>query len=208
MCQWHMFCIRKSEANRGGVYVISKLYLVCLIVGGLFSAVSLLVNGLLDGLDFDMDFDLLSLPLKPFTIMTFITVFGGVGLITEQWLWSWMTLPIAAACAFAASKLIYDLVYLKLRSYETPLKGPEAAIGLRAEVTESIRPESTGKISYRVDGNLLTAPARLWRQGPPIVKGSTVQIKEIEKHIFFVTDKIDLDEAVPAFVREEPSANN
>ncbi len=181
--------------------IMHTVYMVCLLVGVLFSLLSLLAGNLLDGLDFDFDFDSdfdfdfdfglgAILPLKPFTLMAFAAVFGGAGLIFETLLPPLICLLLSAVAGLAVSALLYRFVYLKLKSYETNVPREEDALLLRAQVVETIAPGGFGKISYTLEGNILSGTAKERKPGPGIARGAEVFIVSIQDNIHYVCEDL------------------
>ncbi|MDR1194146.1 MAG: hypothetical protein LBK98_08305 [Peptococcaceae bacterium] len=177
--------------------VMHTVYAACLLVGVLFSALSLLAGNLLSGLDFDFDFDFdldfglgAALPLKPFTCIAFIAVFGGAGLILETLLPPLFCLLFSIVAGLAASAILYRFVYLKLKSFETTAPREEDALMLRAWVVETIPPGGFGKISYTLEGNILSGAAKERKPGQGIAKGSEVFIVLIQDNIYYVYEDL------------------
>lgn len=178
--------------------MLFNIYLVCLLVGGIYAVISILFNGILDGLDFDFDFEIdfdfgaLALPLKPFTIMTFAAVFGGVGLISLNYLPPLLTLIPAVLIALIISGVLYYLVYVKLRRYETETARESDAIMKRAEVVVRIPPGGYGKISYVIDGNTLSGAAKEKVPGQGIDSGRQVYILDIHENVYLVCEDLEV----------------
>jgi len=177
------------------------VFLTCLIIGGLYSVVSLVLSGL-GGLDFDLDFDFdidldfdlgdLTLPIKPFTVMVFLTVFGGVGLILEPLLPGfWAILP-AVILGLAASWALYTLVYVKLMGYEAIAPSEEDAIMTRAEVVERIMPGGYGKISFLLGDTTLSGAAKEIKPGDGVAKGAKVYILEVKDNVYYVVEDLEI----------------
>jgi len=158
------------------------------------------------GIDTDMDSDLdtgssISLsgdtetaelpvsPLKPIIITTFITVFGGVGMIcTQDNVPKAMSLITAAASGTAAAFLLHRFVVIPLyRAQNTSAVSQKRLKGALAKVTLPIRDGLFGKINYTVGGNTYSAPARSI-DGGDIERGVPVVIINIEKNTFYVKE--------------------
>ena len=177
------------------------VFLTCLIIGGLYSVVSLVLSGL-GGLDFDLDFDFdldldfdlgdLTLPIKPFTIMVFLTVFGGVGLILEPLLPGfWAILP-AVILGLIAAWALYSLVYVKLMGYEAIAPSEADAIMTRAEVVERIMPGGYGKISFLLGDTTLSGAAKEIKPGDGVAKGAKVYILEVKDNVYYVVEDLEI----------------
>lgn len=175
--------------------MLRNIYTVCLTAGGLLTLLTFLFGNLLDfDFDFDFDFDLPSfvLPLKPITIVAFVAVFGGVGLITHDYVSPPLSAGIALIAAAAVSLLIYYLVYVKLRKYEAFALSEEDTYMTRAEVVERIAPGGYGKISFVLNGNTISGAAMEQKSGGGIDKGKHVFIVDNRDNIYFVCEDLEI----------------
>lgn len=192
--------------------MLHNIYVFCLSVGVIYSAFSLAFHGLSATIDFGFDFELdfetnfdIFLPIKPFTVMVFLTVFGGSGLISEKCLSAIPAVVIALTVAYLAAVLLYRVVYVTLLRAQTETKGVSDAIGMEATILESIPLEGFGRISYIVDDNILSGVAkRLYEEkkedsvlldndGRKIIKidkrykkGEKVYIWEVKDNVYYV----------------------
>ena len=117
-------------------------------------------------------------PLSPITIATFITVFGGVGVITTQLFnvspgWS---LVISLVSGLASGGLMY-LFYSQflIRSQGSSEVSRGELVGLQAEVTVPIGEGTTGQVSYLTKSGRMSSMARS-TDGRPIRRGQIVTI--------------------------------
>jgi len=127
-------------------------------------------------------------PFKPMVIATFLTLFGGSGLLMQDRFWPF-ALAAAILIGLASAFLLFRLVYVplhKLQSHGVVEK--QRLVGLSATVAEAIPQGGFGKINYIADGNRYTAPAKA-EDGEAIARGSAVQIMYIERNLFFVKIK-------------------
>ena len=140
-----------------------------------------------------------ALPLRPFTIMILITVFGGMGTILtlalnkpvyllNNVLLGFVTLPLSIIIAYIVAKVLYQTVYMTLvRAQTTTTRSESDAIGLPAEVVVAITPRMKGKVSYIVNETILSAPAKPYYPGGNGYKqGERVLIKDIQDHVCLV----------------------
>lgn len=167
--------------------------MVCFVVGCGYIVISFFVGELLDigdvlSGDFGVDFDGFSsaTPFKPVVIATFLAIFGGVGLILypdKSYIWA---LGISFVLALFVSYCMYRLVVVNMyKAQNTSAVDVQSLVGHSATVTEKIPDEKFGKITYIVNGNTYTAPAKSI-DGVEVSRGSKVKIVLIEKHVFFV----------------------
>ncbi len=126
-------------------------------------------------------------PLKPVVLTTFVTVFGGVGLIcTLNGFPQTASVIIALISGVAASFFIYRGIIVPLyRAQNTNTVSRKMLRGSLARVSLPIRGDSFGKIIYTSGGNTCSAPARS-ADGEDIEGGDPVVIVNIEKNTFYV----------------------
>ncbi|HYE84619.1 MAG TPA: hypothetical protein VEG39_20960 [Clostridia bacterium] len=193
-----------------------KVFQVCFATGVLFSILTFLMGRISDfthmgadaGVDsgFDADTDM-SLdgdaeldvsvsgetselpvsPLKPIVITTFVTVFGGVGMIcTINGLLQAASAVIALVSGAAAAFLLHRFIVVPLyRAQNTSAISQKRLLGAMARVTLAIKGSRFGRISYTVGGNTYSAPARSI-DNEDIEGGIPVVIINIEKNTFYV----------------------
>ncbi len=171
------------------------VYKISFITGVLYAVVSLILGNLFDSLDFDvdMDFDVPSLtilPIKPVTIVTFITVFGGVGIITSIKGFSTIIGFIISFCsAYMISLAVYRFIIQPLfKAQNTSSASQKDMVGLTAKVTSKIFENGYGQITYVNKGNTYTSPAKT-SNGKAIESGSEVVIVSSKKGVFYVEPK-------------------
>jgi membrane protein implicated in regulation of membrane protease activity len=117
-------------------------------------------------------------PLSPITIATFITTFGGVGVLTTQvfgvdprWSLVWAT-----GSGLATSGLMYLFVsqFLVRSQASSELRRSEL-VGIEAEVTVPIGENATGQVTYVTKSGRMSSMARSV-DGRPIPRGQLVVI--------------------------------
>jgi membrane-bound ClpP family serine protease len=126
-------------------------------------------------------------PLKPIVITTFVTVFGGIGMICIiNGLSQVAAAVIALMSGAVAAFLLYRLIIVPLyRAQNTSAISQRELRGALAKVTLAIKGSLFGKISYTAGGNTYSAPARSI-DGEDIETGIPVVIISIEKNTFYV----------------------
>lgn len=169
------------------------IYKITFITGLLYAGVSLILGHLFDSMDFDGDVDIplfTILPVKPITIVTFITVFGGVGIMcNNRGMSSLFTLLIALLSAYLVSFLVYRFVVVPLyKAQNTSAASQKEIIGLDARVKSSIMENGFGQISYVSKGNTYDSPAKHIK-GEFIEVGTEVFIVDIKDHVYYVERK-------------------
>ena len=172
---------------------MSVVFQVCFFVGLLLTVLLILggivpIPGIGDAEGADMDISLeglgihFSIPLNP-------TVYiGGVGMILESstGLAGIFILLIALAAGILVSLLLYRFVIRPLKRAEnTSAPDSEDLIGVLAVVTERIPENGFGQISYVVNGNTFSAPAKSTKGGR-VAAGEEVSICWIQDHVFYV----------------------
>ncbi len=136
--------------------------------------------------DFDGSMDANGVsPFKPTVIAAFLTVFGGVGLILKNSS-PISTLIISAGLGVLVALLFFYFILTPLyRAQNTSSVEKQSLIGKQAMVSEAIMQGRYGKITYIVNGNTYSAPAKS-EDGSAIERKSSVSIVYIEKNTFFV----------------------
>jgi len=117
-------------------------------------------------------------PLSPITIATFVTVFGGVGVITTQLfdVSAGVSLVISVVSGLASGGLMY-LFYSQflIRSQGSSELRHGELIGIEAEVTIPIGESATGQVTYLTKSGRMSSMARSV-DGKPIARGQSVEI--------------------------------
>jgi membrane protein implicated in regulation of membrane protease activity len=170
------------------------VYQIVFYTGILYTVVSFLLGELFHFVDLHVDthFDgnihfLTISPLKPSTIAAFATTFGGVGIIgTKLNKGAAFTLIIALVLALLVAALIYFLVIVPLyKAQNTAIAEHEKLKGVSAVVISPILQDGFGEITYTVNDNTFTAPAK--HVGKAYIgAGEEVYIAYIEDNVFYV----------------------
>jgi membrane protein implicated in regulation of membrane protease activity len=136
-------------------------------------------------------------PLSPITIASFITAFGGIGVITSQFFkidprWS---LVWATGGAVVLSGLMY-LFYSQflIRSQGSSEVKASELIGLPAEVSVPIGEGATGQVSYSTKAGRMLSMAKAV-DGKEIPRGQLVKIVRVVGHTVLVKT-VSIDESV------------
>lgn len=150
--------------------------------------------GIDSGIDFsvsgaDAGSDIGVSPFKPTIIAAFLGVFGGAGMIMFPYLAVYVTFILAGLIGLAISFVMYRFVYIPLyRAQNTSAVEKQSLIGKQAKVSEYIPQGKYGKITYYVNGNTYTAPAKS-ESGDEIKRNTDVKIVSIVKSTYYVTPK-------------------
>ncbi len=120
-------------------------------------------------------------PLSPITIATFVTTFGGIGIITRQL----FGVPgsISLLWAVGGGLLLAGAMFLFYSRFLIGSQGSSEVrvrqlVGLTAEVTAPISAEGVGEIALVAQGSRVTYPARSSR-GVAIKRGTLVVIDQM-----------------------------
>lgn len=174
-----------------------RFFQICFFAGTIYTVVSFLLGQLFDFVDIDGDVDFdgdipgfAISPLKPIVIVAFVTVFGGSGIIlTRTGLTALLSLIIALFLGFLMAFIIYKYIVIPLyRAQNTSAASQKELIGQCAKMKLGTKGDSFGRISYVVNGNIYTAPAKSI-DGKEINEDENVIIVDIQNNIFYV-DKI------------------
>jgi membrane protein implicated in regulation of membrane protease activity len=172
--------------------VLQSFFLICFGVGAGYTVISFFLSGVISVFDFDTDFDLFGgavSPFKPSVIAAFVTVFGGVGLLTLKF-GMFAALSVSAALGMVIAYAMYRFVIIPLnRAQNTSAVEKQALIGCAAKVTEGIPQGKYGKITYYANGNTYSAPAKS-EDGGEIARGAEVKIVYIDKNTYYVSKNL------------------
>jgi membrane-bound ClpP family serine protease len=185
-------------------------YTTVFLVGVIYTVVSFVMGGLLgfahlDGhidthIDMHMDthidthFDgsgvsptFAVFPIKPITVVSFLTVFGGVGLMgTRYKLNAVIVFILAIFIALFVAFILYRFVVVPLyKAQNTSAITQDKLIGLRAKVISPILENGFGTIAYVVNGSKYNAPAQHINK-MSVPQGEEVMIYEIVNNVFYV----------------------
>jgi membrane protein implicated in regulation of membrane protease activity len=117
-------------------------------------------------------------PISPITIATFITVFGGVGVITTQLFevspgWSLVISLLSGLASGGFMYLFYSQFLIRSQGSSEVSRGE--LVGLQAEVTVPIGEGATGQVTYSTKSGRMSSMARSL-DGSPIRRGQFVKI--------------------------------
>lgn len=188
---------------------MAQVYSIIFWVGVIYTVVTFLLGGIMGLFDLDIDigmhadthFDIPHLdidvngvgpifsvfPLKPITIVSFLTVFGGIGVIgSEHGISPVILFIIAFVSALIVSFILYKFVVVPLyKAQNTSAVSRKSLVGTRAIVITPIYENGFGTISYVVNGSKYNAPAQ--HVGKKAIKqGEEVIIYEIKDNVFYV----------------------
>lgn len=128
-------------------------------------------------------------PASPTILATFLTAFGGLGMIfsrlnaTDS---AWLNLPLAAIGAVAIAAVVFAVFNKVFRSTQGSSEGHvRGLIGISATVITPISPGGVGEIAYIQGGTRYTAPAKA-ESAEPIASGCTVCIIRVTPTAFYV----------------------
>jgi len=158
------------------------MYFIIFGIGAGLILLSLLLGGIFDFGDFELDGFSFSVFLKPTIISVFMVVMGGIGLIAAPRIENGLLVfAISAGGALVVSTLINMLVLIPMRKAQNTSSFHQCdTIGLTAEVSLPIPQNGFGKIRYNVSGSTVTSPA-VSEDGNSIPLGEKVKIVRIEK---------------------------
>ncbi|MCM8710335.1 NfeD family protein [Clostridium sp. SYSU_GA19001] len=126
-------------------------------------------------------------PLKPITIVSFLTVFGGIGIIgTHSKINPILLFIIAFISALITAFILYRFIVIPLyKAQNTSAFSKNSVVGMKAKVISPILEGSFGTISYVVNGKRYNGPAQhVGKKGIP--QGEEVIIYEIKNNVFYV----------------------
>ena len=164
-------------------------FIVMFGVGLGFAVISFLFGEVLSAIDVDGDFSTGGTvsPLKPSVIAAFITVFGGTGIILVGLDVPMLTvIPLAGVAGAGVAFLFFRFVIVPLsKAQNTSAVEIQSLIGHPAKVSVKIPQGQFGRITYKVNGNTYSAPAKA-EDGKEILRSVPVEIVYIANSTYFV----------------------
>lgn len=128
--------------------------------------------------------------LNPLVLVSFLTVFGGMGIMGINF-FKWNSIIIfivALAAGVFISTILYNFIAKPLyRSENTSDVSREELIGTYAEVTSDIVENGYGTIKYTVNSIRFTAPAR-HIEDKAVKQGEKVFICKIADNTFYISE--------------------
>ncbi len=178
---------------------MEHVYIILFLVGVIYTVITFLIGGLFDivhiGGDITAHIDgqigghggAGMSPLKPITIVSFITIFGGIGIIgTSHGLNPIITFILAFIVGLVISFSIFRFVIVPLsKAQNTSAVYQDKLIGMEAVVISKIMENGFGTIGYVVNGTKYNAPAQHVSK-KAIEQGEKVLIYVIKDKIFYV----------------------
>jgi len=180
------------------------IYLICFGVGLLFTICTALFGHIFGGHGHDghidgsgghaeAGVDASDMPgvsaLSPTVIASFVTAFGGIGMILNQIPATkppFISGPLSAIGGFAiAGSVLWLLRQLFSRTQSSSESRVGTLVGLTATIITPIPKNGVGEIAYIQGGTRYTAPARE-DNGAPVASGRSVQITRVIASQFYV----------------------
>ena len=179
------------------------VYLVCFGVGLLFTICTALFGHIFGGHDTHIDgsgghaeagVDGSDTPgvsaLSPTVIASFVTAFGGIGMILHQFPATkpaFISGPLSLVGGFAIAAGVLELLRQLFRSTQSSSESKVASlVGQVATIITPIPENGVGEIAYVQAGTRYTAPARE-EHGVAVPNGRPVKITRVDASQFFVT---------------------
>lgn len=179
------------------------IYLICLGAGLVFTVLSAVLGHLFGGDHGHMDgsgghaeagVDSSDAPgvsaMSPTIIASFITAFGGFGVIFTQIPATrnpWISAPLAVLGGFLIAWMVLEMLRQLFRRTQGSSESHVATlVGLEASVITPIPADGVGEIAYVQAGSRYTAPARE-QNGVAVACGKTVKIARVVGTQFYVT---------------------
>lgn len=183
-------------------FSVDTVYWICFSVGFVWAVATGLLAGMFGG-DHDMggadvgdfgadgaDFSgsLHFSPLSPTIIATFLTFFGGSGLMCTKFFGIDDRISVipAMACALAAGYVVYKLMDYLFRNVQGGIVvDKRKLIGGEAEAIITIPVDGLGEIAFATSGGRSNNPART-TTGKPIPSNTAVRIVRIVGGVYYV----------------------
>ena len=178
------------------------IYFICFGVGLVFTIISAVASDIFGGGDHgdvgtgghaEAGFEHTGMPgvspISPTTLASFITAFGGFGMIfskIELTRPAWVSAPLAALAGLAIAAGVFFLFNALFSKTQSSSESRVATlVGMSATVISPIPQQGVGEIAYVQGGSRYTAPARS-ESGAAVSSGQTVKINRIVGTNFYV----------------------
>jgi membrane protein implicated in regulation of membrane protease activity len=172
------------------------IYLICLVVGLVFTLVSVAFGHFFgdSGGHAEAGADSSDMPgisiFSPTVVASFITAFGGFGIIFSE-IPATSKFYISGPLAVGSALVVAGALFLFLRSiFSHTQSSSESHVGqlagIEASIVSPIPENGVGEIAYVVGGTRYTAPARM-ENGAAIGNGKLVKITRVIGTQFYVT---------------------
>lgn len=170
-------------------------YLICFIVGFVFSTLSFLTGTLHVHLPIRGQVHVghggmhgFASFFNSFTLMAFLTWFGGMGYLLTRYssLWTGLALLLATVAGLVGASIVFWFFARVLLKHDVGIDAAEYdMIGVLGRVSSSIRSQGTGEIVFEQVGTRRSCGART-EDGSPIAKGTEVVVTRYERGIAYV----------------------
>ena len=178
------------------------IYAICLVVGVVFTLLSVVAGHFFGGHGdhvagsgghAEAGADSSDMPgisiFSPTVMASFITAFGGFGLIFTQFSATSRTIvsaPLSLLCAFLVATALYKFLSMIFSHTQSSSESHIARLaGTEASVVSPIPENGVGEIAYVVSGTRYTAPARV-ENGTAVANGKLVKITRVVGTQFYV----------------------
>jgi membrane protein implicated in regulation of membrane protease activity len=179
------------------------IYGICLLVGLVFTLISVLAGHFFGGHGdhvagsgghAEAGADASDMPgisiFSPTVMASFVTAFGGFGLIFTQFPATSRTVisaPLSLFCALLVAGVLYKFLGMVFRHTQSSSESHVGQLaGTEASVISPIPENGVGEIAYVVGGTRYTAPARM-ENGAAVPNGKLVKITHVVGTQFYVT---------------------
>ncbi|HWC17683.1 MAG TPA: NfeD family protein [Terriglobales bacterium] len=172
-------------------------YLICFILGFAFSTLSFLTGALHFHLPIKWHVHVgsdgvhshgIGSFFNSFSLMAFLTWFGGMGYLLTRYstLWMGLALLLATAAGLVGAGIVFWFFARVLLKHDVGIDAAEyEMIGVLGRVSSSIRSKGTGEIVFEQVGTRRSCGARS-EDGSPIAKGTEVVVTRYERGIAYV----------------------
>jgi len=190
-------------------------YLICFLVGFVYAVVSAVLSGVLGGDIGGHDVDLSGghdasfgtesgmvhfSPLSPTILATFLTGFGGAGIICLKVfnMSNYTSIPVSVIVALILAALVFLMMEWVFSKTESTVSVDAAQlVGMHADVITPIPENGVGEIAFVTSGLRQNAPARS-ADGKPIPSPSEVEVVRVVGNSYIVRRVEHPESASPA----------
>lgn len=131
---------------------MQQIFIICMGVALILPLLNIIIGSITLVLDIDFDLDTDGtpvsefFPISPMCVLTFMLIFGGLGLLLYEYTIPQVALTIAILCGYVSAIILNKLVILPMKRAESDVVSITSLIGEEAKVTTTIEPTRLGEI--------------------------------------------------------------
>lgn len=131
---------------------VQQVFIVSMGVAIILPLLNILIGGIASVLHIDFDFDTDGMPVSeffpiaPMCILTFLLVFGGIGLLLYESMMPQLVILVSILCGYISAVILNKLVIIPMKKADSRAIATISLIGSNAKVITSIEPMRLGEV--------------------------------------------------------------